>query len=384
MFVNKNKLIHLLQPTHYRDPEFFSVEKEKLFEPAWHFVAAIDEIPEHGDFLTTTLLDLPLLIRNHEGRPYAYLNVCGHRHCRLTDEEKGNSPTIKCQYHGWEFKANGSTGKIPEANCFRPFDRENTHLQCFRAELCGRLIFVALSEKAPDFDTYMGERVADLRDWFDGDRYQFGVRMTYDIAANWKIPVENTLESYHIKCLHHKTIGEHPEEENQHHNFGENFSTLYTVEPKTFPRICQDVLMGMLGVKPTHQYTHHLLYPNTMIIGLDPMTMIQTYHPVSPDRHRWEGVLFHRSATHWTRKWAEWISDPLVTFGAKSVVKEDTPIYPEVQIGLNVSPHPGVIGTIEERLFAFHEYVLHHCEGREIEESGNWHGSYSAPISADA
>ncbi|MDF1753369.1 MAG: aromatic ring-hydroxylating dioxygenase subunit alpha [Verrucomicrobiales bacterium] len=373
MFVNRDKLIHLLQPNHYFNSEFFELEKEKLFKPAWHFVAVLDEIPNHGDYLTKTVCDVPLLIRNHEGEPRVYLNVCGHRHSRITCEKKGNCPVIRCQYHGWEFKENGNTGRIPDANCFRPFDRENTRLKCFPAVLCGRLIFTALSDETPDFDEFMGGRKAVLEEWFDGSEYHFGSRTDYDVEANWKVPVENTLESYHVDHLHAKTIGKHPEEKNQEHDFGQNFSSLYTSEPPTLVRNFQDGLMKCLGVKDiTHKYTHHLIYPNIMIIGLDPMTMIQTYVPVSPTSFRWEGIVFVRSATHWTRKWFEAISSPIIKLGAKSVVEEDVPIYSEVQAGLQSSCHPGVVGTIEERIYAFQEYILHECEGREMQGSQKW------------
>lgn len=372
MYVNKNKLVHLLQPEHYREPDCFIREKEQLFEPAWQFVAAIDEIPNHGDFLTTTILDLPLLVRNHEGTPHVYLNVCGHRHSRLTSEKCGNCDTIRCQYHGWEYKPDGSTGKIPDANCFRPFDRENAHLKCFQTVLCGRLIFAAFSDRAPDFESHMGARKAIIENWFDGDVYRFGKRMTYEIDANWKIAVENTLESYHVPHLHGDTIGDHPPEKDQEHEFGENYSSLFTSEPKTLNRQIQDVLLRLLGVTPNHKYTHHLVYPNFMMIGLDPMTMVQTYIPTSATTHRWEGLVFVRSATSPPRKPFEWLSSPIIKLGAKMVVEEDTPIYQEVQQGIKHSAHPGVIGTIEERIFAFQEFVLHHCEGREIEQSEAW------------
>ena len=372
MYISRNKLSHLLQPDHYRDAEFYETEQRKLFDPAWHMIGAIDEIPNPGDFFTTEFLGRPLLIRNCEGEIHCFLNVCGHRHCRITDKKAGNAPQIRCQYHGWEFKTNGSTGKIPDAQCFRPFDRENTKLQKFRTAICGNLIFIALSDAAPSFDEYIGKHKEIIDDWFGPEKYHFGKRMTYELKANWKVSTENTLESYHVPHVHRKTIVDHPDEKDQDHEVGSYYSSLFTSEPDSINIKIQDILLRMLGVKPNHQYTHHLIYPNTMMIGLDPMTMIQNFIPTSPTTHRWEGLVFTRSAAHPAAKLFQSLSDPLIKLGTKRVVEEDIHIFPEVQRGLDVSNYPGVIGTIEERIFAFQEFILEKCEGREQTVSKSW------------
>jgi choline monooxygenase len=45
------------------------------------------------------------------------------------------------------------------------------------------------------------------------------------------------------------------------------------------------------------------------------------------------------------------------------VFAEDASIYDGVQKGLEASPHPGVIGVREERVFAFQKYVLDNTRG---------------------
>ena len=83
MFIHQHSLRHLLRPEHYCSDQHFQLELEKLFRPAWQFVAAKSELPKDGDFLTLDLFGRPLLIRNSGGRFLAYENICSHRHCLL-------------------------------------------------------------------------------------------------------------------------------------------------------------------------------------------------------------------------------------------------------------------------------------------------------------
>src|SRR5439155_10176060 len=136
----------------------------------------------------------------------AYLNVCAHRHSRLRSEPAGHDPHFRCQYHGWEYRPDGRTAKIPDAGCFRPWDRENACLRTFRTATCGGLVFVSLSDDSPPLDEFLGPFHDTCRAWFAPP---YGLKWTWqtDYRANWKIPIENSLESYHVPCLHAKTFG---------------------------------------------------------------------------------------------------------------------------------------------------------------------------------
>src|SRR5262249_11899476 len=125
MFIHKSQLQQLLRPDQYVSDSQYRDELDRVFGPAWHLVATTPDLARPGDFVTADLLGHPLLLRNMEGEIRAFLNVCPHRHSRLTDVARGSSPRLRCQYHGWEFNAEGRTGRIPDAQSFRPFDREN-------------------------------------------------------------------------------------------------------------------------------------------------------------------------------------------------------------------------------------------------------------------
>jgi hypothetical protein len=58
------------------------------------------------------------------------------------------------------------------------------------------------------------------------------------------------------------------------------------------------------------------------------------------------------------------------TLVARRVFAEDATIYEGVQKGLAASPHPGVIGVREERIYYFQKYVLDACSEWQSEAVG--------------
>jgi choline monooxygenase len=125
----------------------------------WHFLAALERLAKHGDFMTTDVEGFPVLLRNHHGTFHAFLNVCAHRHSLLRREEFGNSSILKCQYHGWEYAMDGHPCRVPDAGGFRPLKKGAQRLRTFDIRITDDKIFVripitessdtALSQRAP-------------------------------------------------------------------------------------------------------------------------------------------------------------------------------------------------------------------------------------------
>src|SRR5690606_5900269 len=100
------------------------------------------------------------------------------------------------------------------------------------------------------------------------------------IPANWKVPTENTLEMYHLPCLHVKTFGRYLEEEHYTHVLGERSSSVLTTEYHAFITAVQNWMLRRLGVRPTNTYAHHLIHPHTVYIGMDSMRLAEQFVPV--------------------------------------------------------------------------------------------------------
>ncbi|WP_020468180.1 aromatic ring-hydroxylating oxygenase subunit alpha [Zavarzinella formosa] len=364
MFVHQQHLRHLLRPDQYYSAEQHQAELRHLLHPAWHPVAIKADLAKPGDFLTLQLLDTPLLLRNMDGELTAFLNVCPHRHSKLTDQARGSSPKLKCQYHGWEFDRDGRTGKIPDARAFRPWDRENSCLRKFRVDTCGEVVFVCLSDETPALRDWAAPFWELWNEGFGGD-YEFSAAWEIDFSCNWKVILENSLESYHIPQVHPKTFKVFPEETNAWHELNPRFSSFRTIPPSEVAIRIQNWIIRRLGGRITHEYWHRVLHPHLTFSTMDSTRLIQCVLPTSPTTCRYRSMLFTlRGSRRNPLAYALYrFLKMTATFVAKKVVNEDGVIYEGVQRGLEASPHPGVIGTREERIFVFQEYVRNACKG---------------------
>src|SRR5262249_38067020 len=76
----------------YHDPEIYEVEHERIFRgKVWSFLCLEAEIPKPGDFRTTWLGEIPILVsRGQKGEIFAVENRCAHRGALVRREFSGN------------------------------------------------------------------------------------------------------------------------------------------------------------------------------------------------------------------------------------------------------------------------------------------------------
>jgi phenylpropionate dioxygenase-like ring-hydroxylating dioxygenase large terminal subunit len=367
MFTHETHLRHLLRPDQYTSEEQYRAELRHLFLPAWHPLGTIRDLARPGDFLTFDLLETPILIRNFDGEPRAFLNVCPHRHSKLTEKPRGNTPKLRCRYHGWEFNGDGRTGRIPDAKAFRPWDRENSCLKPFRLERCGDLLFVNLSDTGVSLRDWLGPLWEPWQDY--GGVYRHVATWEQEFPCNWKVVLENSLESYHIPEVHPYTFKEFSKEEVSWHELHETYTTYKTIPPNDLAGRITDWMVRRLGQPNSYEYWHRVRHPHVTGASLDPIRMMQAVFPTGPTTCRYRSIFFtlrgpRRGPFAWAfSRFFSWIS----TMVAHKVFAEDATIYGGVQKGMAASPHPGVIGTREERIYYFQEFVNRECGGpREL------------------
>ena len=108
------------------------------------------QVSSAGDFITTHLGDLPVVIvRDTGGALRAFANVCRHRGSEVVLECAGNRKTLQCHYHGWTYNLDGTLRTAPRENEQRSFAKETLSL-AFAVETWGPLIFV---NPSPALDT---------------------------------------------------------------------------------------------------------------------------------------------------------------------------------------------------------------------------------------
>ena len=372
MFIHDTQLKHLLRPDQYYSAAQFEAEREHVFKPSWQLVASTQELAKPGDYITQELLGTPILIRNMDGELRAFLNVCPHRHSLLSTEPRGWMEQLRCRYHGWEFNAEGRTRRIPDAQSFRPFDRENACLSRIRVDTCGPLVYVSLSPEGPSLREYLGPLYDPWCAAFSPP-YRLMASSVRDLPCNWKVVVEIGLETYHSPCVHPRTFGAYPDAEECTHVLEEQYTTFTQSVKKEESRFGRGAnrLIRWLGGNPQGMYRQQVVHPNLMFAALDVGCLASACTPLSPTTCRLRAFGFSLYAERG-------VVAPLVSRAIRSLVRfagariagEDASMYPIVQRGLMASPHRGAISMREERVYAFQEYVSKRC-GRVGSEDSN-------------
>ena len=367
MFVHQNQLEYLLKAEQYYSKEQHEKEMEKLFLPSWHLVGSTADLPKNGDFRTFDFLGTPIQLRNYNGKIHAFLNVCSHRHAILTNISSGNSDCIRCQYHGWEYAEDGKTRKIPDAGCFRPFDRDRAQLTKFRIETCGELLFLTLAHTGPSLREFLGEHFDDIQKNYS-DPYRLCWSWEFDYKCNWKVGIENTVESYHLPCLHKATFtGIYPSEERQQHLLDERFSKMIydtTEDPKV--TFWQRWVVKQLGGVSKDLYTHLLIHPNLVFTTSDVLMHSHAYFPTSPTTSK--GIVRLYALKNIKPGFLKSLFAKSVAWNGKRMDKmvqmEDVSIFETQQKGIEATRHVGIIGTREERIYVFQKFVQDRLNGQ--------------------
>lgn len=273
-------------------------------------------------------------------------------------------PNLKCQYHGWEFNEAGRTGRIPEPKNFRPWDRDNAHLRAIHLETIGDLVFLKLSDGGPALKEWFEPLDAVIADSFAAPRWQMKQVWNFDCRCNWKVPTENTLESYHVAEVHPKWFGGGlPDEQSSHHTLDERYTTLRYDCIREIDRK-QTYAARTLGHEPTGAYCHFHFHPNIWFVTTDTFNYLATCIPTSPTTCEVQTRMF----ALWGAKrspWASFVRQVAWRIGRRTmymIFNEDRAIFESQQRGLAASDRPGVIGVREERIHTFQRYIRERTE----------------------
>ena len=367
-WTHAGRLPHLLPPEAYWSPAWYERELSQVLVPGWHVVATRADLPRPGDFITRELLGRPLIVRHDRGQIRAFLNVCAHRHALLTHAPRGSAPRLRCQYHGWEYDADGAACKIPDAACFVPVRRGGERLRAHRTATCGQLVFVTLDDDAPDLRDYLGEHVWAMTERLFPDHVRQAVALEIEHPCNWKIPLENVLESYHVPCLHDNFVARHPgifrlfqgdrAGAGEVHELTARHTTVH--DALGADSALYRGLLERLRPGASLAFEHLHAFPDLLLGHTAIVSFLQTVTPVSPTTSR-SLVRIFLDLGQPSRGLGERLLAPLVDRLAgqlfAALMREDAPVFPDLQRGLEASPHPGVLGSREERIHAFHTFL---------------------------
>ena len=196
---------HTLPPRAYSDPEFYALEVEHVLRAGWLPVARLDRIPNPGDYFAFDRFGDPLVaVRDSTGQVRVLSRVCRHRWMPVV-EGSGNRKSFQCPYHLWTYGLDGRLVGAPEMQQAEAFDRERCRLPEIRSEIWQGFLFINLDGKAEPLGPQLGYLDELLAPW-RCEQLVSVAPLEYRSDWNWKVMVDNFIESYHHMGPHGKTL----------------------------------------------------------------------------------------------------------------------------------------------------------------------------------
>ncbi len=200
----------------YVSAEFFAQEKEQIFAQEWVCVGREEALPHVGDYLLVELLgESIIVVRTRTGELRAHYNVCRHRGCQLVLTRpalvSGDGVSaagafrgvMHCPYHAWSYELDGRVRSTPFLDEQDGVDRDSLSLYPVGLQTWGGFIFVHLTpqQAAHSLAEQLGPITGRVANYPLAD-LRTGQRLVYEVAANWKVIVENYNECYHCGPVH--------------------------------------------------------------------------------------------------------------------------------------------------------------------------------------
>lgn len=196
----------------YLDPARFQREIERLFRRQPLAVCPSASLAGEGDSLAIDIAGLPILIvRGPGGGIQAFVNACRHRGARLKPAGASSQRVFVCPYHSWSYGLDGALRGRPHGDDFSHAPVADCALARVPvAEALGLVwviprVAVDADDQRIDIVARLGRFGTDLRSWGYDSWVPFHQR-EFANAANWKIPFEGNLETYHFQYAHRDSI----------------------------------------------------------------------------------------------------------------------------------------------------------------------------------
>jgi phenylpropionate dioxygenase-like ring-hydroxylating dioxygenase large terminal subunit len=141
-------------------------------------------------------------LRDSQGEVRAFHNVCRHRGARILDGSGHCPGAITCPYHGWTYRLSGELRGMPERDSFPGLERLQWGLKPVRSQVAFGFVFVCLAGDPPPVEGVWGELAGELAPYRIADMQPLGPMYVEHWDCDWKIAMDNYLESYHVPVGH--------------------------------------------------------------------------------------------------------------------------------------------------------------------------------------
>ena len=289
----------------YFSEDIYAREKQRIFHSEWFCAGREEQVPHPGDYVLVEIAgERIVVVRTKSGGLSAHFNVCRHRGCELVLSDRpgssGPSPmephgtfpgAIRCPYHAWTYNLEGDLRTAPYLNERDAFRKESFSLHPAGIQTWGGFFFLNLTpENAATSGHNLLAQLGPIPDRVK--RYPLAElrtarRLTYDVAANWKVILENYNECYHCAGVHPELCDIVPSFKKQggsdldwdrgipHKEGAFTFTFSGTTKRAPFPGLDEDEKIRHKG---------ELIYPNFMLSLAADHAAAFTLWPQGPQR----------------------------------------------------------------------------------------------------
>jgi choline monooxygenase len=324
-------------PALYTDPEVLEAEQRLIFERTWQLAGHVSSLPRAGSYLTAQAGSQPVLVvRDEQLGLRAYRNVCRHRASQLLSGAGQCKGAIRCRYHGWTYRFDGTLIGVPEGLAFgERLDKSALGLMPVRIEeLCG-LLFVNLDPDATPLAELVGDLPARL------ERYRLPSLESFSPGggtqpANWKVVADNYLEGYHIPIAHPGLMRmlDYKRYEAEVHDHYVWFEAPLRRKPSSnrLERLYAQLVTPMPGLSDEDRrvWRYVFIYPNTTIDLYPDQVNTWQMLPDGIGRTRDVFACFRPAGSGPRTRFVQWCNQRLNTL----VLDEDIDLVAGVQSGL--------------------------------------------------
>ena len=359
-------LLPTLERSWYVDPAVFAAEQAAIFGRRWVLVGRSSELAEPGEYVTAAVGgESVIVVRQVDGTAAAMLNVCRHRGARLLLDDRGSChQTIRCPYHAWSYSLDGSLKGAPNLREWVGDRQASLGLQAVGVQERYGCLWVNLEPRGMSFSDDVEAQIArrlgdrDRIDAWELDRLVTGRRIVYDVAANWKLIVENFQECYHCTSIHPELVKVIPEFRGgvASQSAGPGYGSAMGEQIAGFTvdgRRGLEALPGV-AVEDRRRYFGMTIVPSAFINLIGDHAIVHRLAPVAADR---------------TTVICEWLFSPEALAQAPDldptvelfdrVNRQDFEACERCQLGAasRIYAHDNVLVPVEHHLQAFHDEV---------------------------
>jgi glycine betaine catabolism A len=366
----------------YTSQAVFDWEAEHFFEAGWVCIGRADDLADGGDQKAFRIgSEGILVVRAMDGELHGFYNTCRHRgHELLEPGTTRNLRAIKCPYHAWVYRLDGSLGAAPRFGDLDGFDRSQYPLVAARIQEWRGWIFVNADGAAPEFSSAVGDLDALISGW-EPERLFVGASHDYVVDANWKTVTENYHECYHCPVIHPELCRVSPPKSGENYPaggmwVGGSMDLRDGMATMSLDGASHGAALRGLDAKGLRTVIYVNIFPNVLLSLHPDYVMVHRLVPVAADRTRIECTWAFAPESL-----ARPGFDPGYAVEFWDITnRQDWHACESVQRGLS-SPHavPGPLSSEEDAVYQFVTMVARGYQGEPLWNPGLPVWSSAAP-----